>query len=36
LSSPLPYFFDVLDYKTLKNKELKEEINKEGKVFYKK
>lgn len=35
-TTPLPYFFDVLDYKKLTNKNLKKEIDIEGKLFYKK
>lgn len=30
----LPYFFDVVDYAALKNKELKQQIDKNGKIFY--
>ena len=31
---PTPYFFDVTDYNRLKHKELKEHIDRVGKVFY--
>lgn len=31
---PLPYFFDILDYKAIKNEELKEHIDRAGKVIY--
>ena len=34
--TPLPYFFDVIQYSNITNKELKEHIDKKGKVFYKK
>lgn len=33
---PLPYFFDVLDYKSIKNKELIKHIDTYGKIIYKK
>ena len=29
-----PYLFNVVDYRTLKNTELKKEIDKHGQVFY--
>lgn len=32
---PTPYMFDVIDYKTLSHKNLKESIDKDGIVFYK-
>ena len=32
--SPLPYFFDVLDYETLTNTKLKEHIDRVGKTIY--
>lgn len=32
--SSLPYFFDVLDYQTINNEKLKQEIDRDGKVFY--
>lgn len=31
---PLPFMFDVLDYKQSTNKALKEKIDKQGKVFF--
>jgi len=31
---PVPYFFDVVDYKDLKNMDLKNHIDTQGKVFY--
>jgi len=31
---PLPYFFDVVDYTHLKNKELKEHIDRVGKTIF--
>lgn len=31
---PLPYFFDVIDYYSVKNKKLIEHIDKEGKLIY--
>jgi len=33
---PLPYFIDVLHYEKINNKELKEHIDRMGKVFYSK
>ena len=33
--TPTPYFFDVLLYESLKNTELKEHIDRVGKMFYK-
>lgn len=30
----LPYFFDVVDYQNISDKELKKQIDKYGKVFY--
>ena len=33
---PLPYFFDVLDYKEIDNDKLKEHIDSEGKMLFKK
>ncbi|MBU0650913.1 nucleotidyltransferase domain-containing protein [bacterium] len=30
----LPYFFDVLDYNSINNFDLKDKINREGEVFY--
>lgn len=30
----LPYFFDIVDYNNLHNKELKDQIDKYGKIFY--
>ena len=33
---PLPYFIDVLHYEKINNKELKEHIDRVGKVFYSK
>jgi len=33
--SPLPYFFDVLDYNHIDNKELKNHIDQVGKQIYK-
>ncbi|WP_427338041.1 nucleotidyltransferase domain-containing protein [Caloranaerobacter sp. DY30410] len=32
--SPLPYFFDVVDYLHLQNKELKEHIDRVGKTIF--
>lgn len=32
----LPYFFDVINYQEIKNEELKEQIDRYGKVLYKK
>lgn len=32
---PIPYYFDVINYNYLKNKELKKHINTYGKVIYK-
>ena len=31
---PLPYFFDIVDYKSINNKKLIEHIDKEGKLIY--
>ena len=31
---PIPYYFDVLDYKNLSNLNLKKHIDKEGKIIY--
>ena len=33
---PIPYFVDILDYKTLENQKLKEHIDEFGQVFYNK
>lgn len=33
---PIPYFIDVADYNSLSNIELKEHIQKEGKIIYQK
>lgn len=33
---PIPYFFDVVDYNSIGNDELKKHIDMEGKVIYKK
>lgn len=33
---PLPYFFDVVDYTHLSHKELKDHINRAGKVIFEK
>ena len=33
---PLPYFFDLLDYNTISNPDLKKHIDQFGKLFYKK
>ncbi len=33
---PLPYFIDLLHYEKINNKELKEHIDRMGKVFYSK
>ncbi len=33
--TPIPYFFDVLHYESLQNPELKEHIDRVGKVLYK-
>lgn len=30
----LPYFFDILDYNTITNDQLKDQINRVGKTFY--
>lgn len=35
-ATSLPYFFDVVNYTTLTNQELKQRIDREGKIFYKK
>ncbi len=32
---PLPYYFDIINYETLENDELKRHIDQYGKVFYK-
>jgi predicted nucleotidyltransferase len=32
---PIPYFFDVLDYKTITNQDLIDHIDREGKTIYK-
>ncbi|GAU76531.1 nucleotidyltransferase family protein [Fusibacter sp. 3D3] len=34
--SPLPYFFDILDYKTISNVALREHIDHVGKLIYEK
>lgn len=31
---PIPYFFDVIDYNTINNAELKEHIDNVGKIIY--
>lgn len=31
---PIPYFVDVLDYKTISNEALKQHIDREGKLVY--
>ena len=31
---PLPYFFDILNYSSISNQNLKNHINHEGKVIY--
>ncbi|MBN1849209.1 MAG: nucleotidyltransferase domain-containing protein [Deltaproteobacteria bacterium] len=33
---PLPYFFDVIDYKSISNKDLVEHIDRVGNLIYKK
>ena len=33
---PIPYFVDILDYKSLENQKLKKHIDQEGIVFYNK
>lgn len=33
---PLPYYFDILDYNDIDNIDLKNHINKKGKVLFKK
>lgn len=33
---PTPYMFDVIDYKSLSNEKMKNSIDKDGVVFYKK
>jgi predicted nucleotidyltransferase len=33
-NTTLPYFFDVINYQKLKNKELKAQIDQEGKILY--
>lgn len=33
---PAPYLFDVTDYRRITNEQLKEHIDKHGKIFYKK
>ena len=32
--SPLPYFFDIIDYQHLKNKELKSQIEKNSTIIF--
>ncbi len=32
--SPLPYYFDILDYQTIENNDLKSHIERVGKVIY--
>lgn len=32
--SPMPYFFDIVDYSHLKHRELKEHIDRVGKVIF--
>jgi len=32
--SPLPYFFDIVDYTTIDNKDLKDHIDRVGKIIY--
>lgn len=34
--SPMPYFFDIIDYSHLNHKELKEHIDRVGKIIYEK
>ncbi len=34
--SPLPYYFDILDYNSLENKQLKDHIDRVGIVIYRK
>ena len=31
---PLPYFFDIIDYKSISNSELKKRIDNKGKIIY--
>ncbi len=31
---PIPYFIDIIDYAEIQNENLKEHIDREGKVFY--
>jgi len=31
---PLPYFFDIIDYKNINNSELKKRIDNKGKIIY--
>lgn len=33
---PIPYFFDVVDYKTITNQDLIDHIDREGKTIYQK
>ncbi len=33
---PIPYFFDILNYNTISNRNLKEHIDNERKILYKK
>lgn len=33
---PIPYFFDIINYSSIKNSKLIEHINKEGKIIYSK
>lgn len=33
--TPLPYYFDVLDYKAIKNSDLREHIDRVGKIIFK-
>lgn len=33
-SEPIPYFIDIVDYNSINNIELKEHIDRVGKVFY--
>lgn len=34
--SPLPYFFDILDYNMIDNSDLRDHINRVGQIIYKK